>query len=151
MLHHVSNTLLGYCSSTFQVRVFGRKKGKKKQLKQPKAVRMDLYQIEGSNWDRKSGHSTFPVSLETADTSPPARPWEVTKEVADSVCLWVTESPPGHLAGHLAYGTGNYFWGSVCAIPSHIYCRGCACAAPGPNLKPRSRKEGRWFRWWCRS
>lgn len=29
MLHHVSNPLLGYWSSTFQVRVFGNKKARK--------------------------------------------------------------------------------------------------------------------------
>lgn len=55
-------------------------KGKKKQLKQLKAVRMDLYQIKASNWDRKSSSSIFPGSLEAADTSPSTFPWEMTKE-----------------------------------------------------------------------
>lgn len=41
---------------------------------------MDLYKIEGSNQDRKSGCSTFLVSPEAADTSSPTSPWEMTKQ-----------------------------------------------------------------------
>lgn len=100
MLHHVSNTLLGYWSSTFQVRVFGEKKGKKKRLKQHRAVRMDLYQIEGSNQNRKSGRSAFPDSLETADTSPPTFPWEITSEEGQ-FCL-----PLGLLGGPSRHRVG---------------------------------------------
>lgn len=115
MLHYVSDTLLGCWSSSFQVRVVGEKKGKKKQLKWLKDVRMDLYQIESSNQDWKSGSCTFPFSLEAAFL-----PFHGTKEKDGQFCLplGVVSFPPGILLDIWLMPQAITL-GTVCAVLFH--------------------------------